>query len=51
MIDVEVSTKNVRDWGTLLQDAVHQEKTDFVRILMEYRFVFAVFVISHLFQG
>ena len=40
-----MSTKNVRGFGTLLQDAVYEEKKDFVRILLEYGFVFAVFMI------
>ena len=40
-----MSTNNVRDWGTLLQDAVYEEKKVFVRILLEYGFVSAVFMI------
>ena len=46
---------SVRDFGTLLKDAVCEKKTDFVGILLEYGFVFAVFMIfvrkSHLLQG
>ena len=37
---------SVRDFGTLLKDAVCEKKTDFVRILLEYGFVPAVFIIS-----
>ena len=40
----------MRDWGTLLQDAVYEEKKDFVRILLEYGFVFAVFMILFIFH-
>ena len=36
---------SVRDFGTILKDAVCEKKTDFVRILLEYGFVFPVFMI------
>ena len=42
---LQVSSKTVRNWGTLLKDAVCEEKKDFVRILLEYGFVSAVFII------
>ena len=32
---VKVSTSDVRDYGTLLQDAVYENKQNFVRILLE----------------
>ena len=36
----QVSTNSVGDDGTLLQEAVHRNKQDFVRILLEYGFVY-----------
>ena len=36
---LQLNTKSARDHGTLLQDAVYDGKSDFVRILLEYGFV------------
>ena len=36
---LQVSITNVRDYGTLLQDAVCEGKADFVRIMLESGFV------------
>lgn len=35
-----MTTENVRDYGTLLQDSVFERKQDFVRMLLESGFVF-----------
>merc|ERR1719209_289683 len=32
---IQVNTTNVRSYGTLLQDAVYEDKRDFIRILLE----------------
>ena len=36
---LQVNTKNASNEGTLLQEAVYDGKTDFVRILLESGFV------------
>ena len=36
IMDFQVTTKDVREYGTLLQDAVCEEKLDFIRMLLEY---------------
>ena len=39
MSPIQVNNTNVRDYGTLLQDAVSEDKRDFIRILMDSGFV------------
>ena len=40
---LQVTTGDARGYGTLLQDAVDEEKTDFVRILLKHGFAFRLF--------
>ena len=35
----KVNTSDVRSYGTLLQDAVYEDKRDFIRILLDFGFV------------
>ena len=35
----KVSTESVREYGTLLQDAVVEQKKNFVQILLDFGFV------------
>ena len=39
MFQSQVSTANVRDMGTLLQNAVTESKAHFVRVLLEFGYV------------
>ena len=50
MMDFQVTTKDVRGYGTLLQDAVCERKLDFIRMLLEYGFVWLFFILLYVFQ-
>ena len=39
MFQSQVSRTNVRDWGTLLQDALAERKSHFVRVLLEFGYI------------
>ena len=54
MFQSQVSAANVRDWGTLLQNAVTESKAHFVRVLLEFGYVMIFLTLTegtHLIEG
>ena len=50
----QVSKTNVRNWGTLLQDALAERKAHFVRVLLEFGYVTIYLTLTegtHLVEG